>query len=255
MPHQLVSSTKYESPEVSMYTPSFENGLSPIDSMNAHLQMPIQTLQPLMENSAGTDDVPKISTIIDIADECYGLIYEIPQPLSNQPRLPLKTGFLVNTGEGVTNNNILEVNLLSFQAGMDITKFLKRLLVQYRHLGSIAPCLGMTGLVRVCGNVASDDFTEDDDDDDLWDDKNHASNQGVMSNFVSEKLDRKRERQLIQQQYSQFNKMYQRQKRLKMKEREKERRFAGASSEHNIIPVHMLAVRKLLDFLVNINVD
>lgn len=239
--HLVSGSAKFESPDVSMYTPSYEIGLSPLD-VNNH-QVPLHTLQSLPEeiinDKSDQPDTKSNKILFDISDECYGVILQIAQPLSNQPRVPLKTGFLVNTGEGITKNMVLEINLLSCQSGMNTNEFLKKLLVQYKHLGSLALSLGMTGIVRKCGNVDYDETSEDDDDDEMiggWDDENI-----------------RKEKYIIQKLYSQFHKMQQKQKRQRIKEREKD--FGDNDIKYNIIPIHILTVRKMLDFLVNIRVE
>ena len=245
-----VGSSKYESPDVSIYTPMYDVGLSPLDGNNHQTQVPIQTLQPLFEDIKSPDVTAKTSILIDISDECYGIILQVPQPLSNQPRVPLKTAFLVNTGEGVTNNKILEINLLSCQSGTSTTEFVKKLLIQYKGLSSLAEYCGMSTIIRNCGNVEYDDSfenEEDDEDDETLDEKL------LVSGYTHEKVDKRKEKQYIQQQYTHFYKMQQRQKRKALKESEKT--LEDDDLGHNVIPIHMLAVRKMLDFLTNLKVE
>ena len=259
--HQLAGSTRFESPDVSMYTPSYDAALSPMDISTHQVQVPIQTLQPLLEDNPVQDALSQNPILIDISDECYGLILQVSQPLANQPRVPLKTGFLINTGEGATKNRVLEINLLSCQSGISITKFLKTLLVQYRNLSSMAPYFGVSGILRHCGNVDCDESGEEEDDEDAgtgWEDENLNSSSalgisGSGQNFGNDRVERKKERHYIQQQYLQFHRMQQRQKRQRAKERERE--LSESDSHYIVIPVHMLAVRKMLDFLVNIQVE
>lgn len=261
--HQLAGSTKFESPDVSMYTPSYDTVLSPMDVSTHQVQVPIQTLQPLLEDNPVQDTLSQNPILVDISDECYGLILQVSQPLSNQPRVPLKTGFLINTGEGTTKNRILEINLLSCQSGISTTKFLKTLLVQYRNLSSFAPFFGVSGILRQCGNVDCDESGEDEDDDEgggSWEDYNINSSAGLGLNvtgngqtYGNDRVERKKEKHFIQQQYFQFHRMQQRQKRQRVKERERE--LSDSESYSNVIPVHMLVVRKMLDFLVNIQVE
>ena len=261
--HQLAGSTKFESPDVSMYTPSYDTALSPMDISTHQVQVPIQTLQPLLEDNPTQDASSQNPILIDISDECYGLILQVSQPLANQPRVPLKTGFLINTGEGATKNRVLEINLLSCQSGISISKFLKTLLVQYRNLSSMVPFFGVSGILRHCGNVDCDESGEEEDEEEAgtgWEDENLNSSSGLGlnvtgngQNFGNDRVERKKEKHFIQQQYFQFHRMQQRQKRQRAKERERE--LSENDSHYNVIPVHMLAVRKMLDFLVNIQVE
>lgn len=251
-PHHVVNSSKFESPDVSMYTPLYDSLLSPIDVNNQQVQVPVQTLEPLPEEIKSQESELQNSILVDISDECYGLILQVPQPLSNQPRIPLKTGFLVNTGEGAIKNKILEINLLSCQAGISTNRFLKKLLVQYRKLSSFVQYLGMPGISRKCGNVEFEEAGDDDDDEEfLWEDKNNNA-LNINTSGTSIFSDKKREKQFIHQQYMQFYRLQQKQKRQKVRERERE--LLETDTGYNVVPVHMLCVRKMLDVLVNIDV-
>lgn len=259
MSNHVLGSGRLESPDVSLFTPSFDIGLSPMDAAVPQVQAPIQTLHPLHEEDNTNAITPPTPVLVDIADECYGLIFQVAQPLANQPRIPLKTGFLVSTGDSVTKNHILEINLLSCQAGISSNKFMKKLIVQYRKLSLLTDYLGMVGIERDCGMVDFEDIGDDDDDDEYILDEKWTtaadSNSIVASNqFSNERAIKRKEKLSIQQQYLQFHRMQLSQKRHKMREKEKEGE-KDTQAKHKVIPIHMLAVRKMLDFLVNIKVN
>lgn len=259
-----VGSSKFESPDVMMYTPSYDAGLSPLDAGVSHAPVPIQTLQPLYEEGEHAHSSPQNPILVDIADECYGLILQVPQPLANQPRIPLKTAFLVNTGEGITKNRVLELNLLSCQPGVSTTDFVKKLLIQYCHLSSMAFYFGMSRINRKSGNVEFDDVIEDDEEDDLnFDDRGMLPYNNTNGNYVGstsgchplDRKDRLRERQLIHQQYVQLHRLQQRKKRQAQREQDAESEEADGNGGTDVAPIHMLSVRKMLDFVANIRVE
>ncbi|TID29691.1 hypothetical protein CANINC_001704 [Pichia inconspicua] len=255
MPYHFLGSNRLESPDVSFNTPSYEIGLSPMDSSMPQVQAPIQTLQPLHEEEDSQTIASSTPVLMDIADECYGLIFEVAPPLANQPRIPLKTGFLVGTTGSVTKNHILEVNLLSCQTGINANKFMRKILIQYRNLSMLTEYFGMVGIERNCGMVDFEDIGDDDDDDEFISDEKWSVNvDGSSGASNSHENIKRKERLGVQQEYMQFHRMQMSQKRHKMREKEKETE-TDPGTYHNMIPVHMLAVRKLLDFLINIKVN
>ncbi|ODV85121.1 hypothetical protein CANARDRAFT_185586, partial [[Candida] arabinofermentans NRRL YB-2248] len=86
---------KMESPEInnSMQTPSYDLITSPIDSASMMTGHHYAGSHNLQSNGVNAEN----QVLIELSDECYGVILQMAQPLSNQSiRLPLKTGFLIN---------------------------------------------------------------------------------------------------------------------------------------------------------------
>ncbi|KAG7751863.1 hypothetical protein KL911_004441 [Ogataea haglerorum] len=117
---------RFESP-INGQTPSYDPGASPLDA-------------PVLPGSQ--QQVPENPELIELSNECYGVILQVAQQLSNQSiRMPLRTGFIVNSGrrspEGYEPGSIIELNLLSCQAGVDSIELLKNLIMQYKHLANL----------------------------------------------------------------------------------------------------------------------
>ncbi|KAG7862146.1 hypothetical protein KL919_001276 [Ogataea angusta] len=108
-------------------TPSYDPGASPLDTSAF-----TGSQQQVLENPE----------LIELSNECYGVILQVAQQLSNQSiRMPLRTGFIVNSGrrtaEGYEQGSIIELNLLSCQAGVNSIELLKNLIMQYKHLANL----------------------------------------------------------------------------------------------------------------------
>ncbi|KAG7885274.1 hypothetical protein KL938_001531 [Ogataea parapolymorpha] len=108
-------------------TPSYDPGASPLDTSAF---------------TGSQQQVPENPELIELSNECYGVILQVAQQLSNQSiRMPLRTGFIVNSGrrtaEGYEPGSIIELNLLSCQAGVNSIELLKNLIMQYKHLANL----------------------------------------------------------------------------------------------------------------------
>lgn len=230
--------------------------------------------------------------LIDVSDECYGIIFPVSEPLSRQQiRLPLKTGFLVNTGLGNSKNRILEVNLLSCRPDSDSEELLKKLLIQFKNLSVLAPYYDILPSMRDCGDVNPIDRINMNGYDAVSGEEtgqsplnfettehttsskrnNHQSfvnqgsqqeselsslqstnNDGVNNCSIDNNTSIKKCRVPQQLQYHDYRRV---RKLLQQSRSLRDYNDLSNYDEHPVIPPHILAVRKMLDFLVNLRLE
>ncbi|QPG73324.1 hypothetical protein FOA43_000634 [Brettanomyces nanus] len=222
---------------------------------------------------------PLDPVILDIARECYGLVFQVSQPLSQQSiRLPLRTGFLVNSGSGACKNRILEVNLLSHQSGINSSELFKKILIQFKNLSVSSSYYDVLPAKRRCGNVEPKDNVIDDEDELFVEDDavssvaptsvdaNQSSgsssaektgdpriSQQQQPQFQSQQKSQRNSQQAQMQQQQQYHQYYRQQKKKKSSRAIREEEGLFDYDKQTVIPPHISSVRKMLDFLVQIN--
>ncbi len=237
---------------------SLKNQLGLADSSSAGAyNVDVSTSIEVTSSTGNLFDDP---ILIDRQSECYGIIFSSSQPLFHQQiRLPLQTGFLIGTGDGVAKNKTLEVNLLSCPSNTDSVCLLKELLTQFKFLSVLSRYYCLYPAIRMCGNVESSDTD--------------ALNNGISTDVVASKdenyylpekkdLDSSEFGGFVEAasknagdkniRYHEFCKLQKQQQRLYLS---KELADRFLYDEHPIIPPHITAVRKMLDFLVHLQIE
>lgn len=158
------SSVKFESPDLSMFTPSYDIVASPLDQVQPHngTQIPLPSLPSVSEQV----DVP---VLIDIDQTSIGIILPTSQVLSNQNvRIPLKTGYLIKHGDmGLIENKCIEINLLSCYPTLGVDDILVNIMTQYKDLNILNRFWGIRGVGRTVGSVEFEKVWVDDDNEKL----------------------------------------------------------------------------------------
>lgn len=240
---------------------------------SAHLHYQTQHLQSLIDGANGFAAASPLSSgntpvgeqgqpmsdpiLLDISSECYGVIFQVSQPLSQQTiRLPLVTGFVVNTGDGVSQNRVLEVNLLSCQSGINSVELMKRLIVQFKNLSVCAPFYGIFPATHRTASFQPKELMLTEDDEFIEEDP-VTGYPSIREGQTSEELGDpgKRERKQQQQQQMQYHQYYRQQMREKRANKAEDVDDLLDYEVHTVVPVHIMAVRKMIDLLVHINVE
>lgn len=153
------SSVKFESPDLSMFTPSYDIVASPLDQVQPQsgTQIPLPSLPSVSEQV----DVP---VLIDIDQTTIGIILPTSQVLSNQNvRIPLKTGYLIKHGDmGLIENKCIEINLLSCYPTLGVDDVLHKIMAQYKDLNILNRFWGINGVERNVGLVEFEKIWVDD---------------------------------------------------------------------------------------------
>jgi len=232
---------------------SLKSQLGLVDSSLSAAGTPNVDASTSVEVTGGSGSLFDDPVLIDRQGECYGIIFPTSQPLAHQQiRLPLQTGFLIGTGNGVAKNKTLEVNLLSCPSNVDSVGLLKKLLIQYKCLSVFSIYYCLFPAVRLCGNVESGDSGVLNNSIDIRN-ENYSSperrdldssefNTGVDAKKAAGKNIR----------YHEFCKLQKQQQKLCLSKVSADRFLYD---EHPVIPPHITAVREMLDFLVHIKIE
>ncbi|KAI0462673.1 hypothetical protein LJB42_004169 [Komagataella kurtzmanii] len=135
--NNVMTTTMYPDSTAGIYPNTAESLGSRFDSPDISSNM-FQTPSSPAFNTSGNIYSESDGTIVNISEELLGLVLSMPVPLSNQiNRVPIRTGYLIQTANLTEGKSILEVNLLSCPAFIDPVDLMKKILCQYRNLADL----------------------------------------------------------------------------------------------------------------------